>query len=105
MKTLKVLLVTLVMLLFSGIAYAECGDPGPNPDPGTRPPWAGSCTDDVMEVLGTGDHENGRNGDLGGKCGEGSQHQYGLQDEAELLGEGICGGQCGEGEQHQYGRQ
>lgn len=105
MKTLKVLLATLVMLLVSGTAYADCMDPGPNPNPGTRPPWAGTmCSDDFTEVLGTVENGRNRNGDLGGKCGEGEQHKHGVDEAFELLGEGQCGGNCGEGEQHQYGR-
>ena len=97
MKRALVMLLGAMLLTAGFAAFAECGDPGPfkGGEDGGPPPWQGTCSDEVMEVLGEGQ--------CGGQCGEGEQHQYGRTD-ATLEGEGQCGGQCGEGEQHQYGR-
>jgi len=92
MKTLKLLLtsaVTAMLLLATSVSFAECGDPGPNPEPGTRPPWAGTmCSGDELTALDPADvtqdavqpEDTSCNGQCGGQCGEGEQHKYGLQE-------------------------
>ena len=43
------LLVTLFMAAGTGVVFADCM--GPNPEPGTKPPWAGTICpgDEVLE--------------------------------------------------------